>query len=209
MKIIVVAPSYDQNSGGSVCMHELAWTLKLLGIEVYIASMISTSPNCLISIYQRIKSIFFKARTKKESTVDVISYWNALKHSKEDAIYIYPEVVLGNPYRAKKIVRWLLHRPMYFNKSLNWNYGDVVVRYDSVIDKIIIPDIVCLNSLLRIVAYPLNLYKNKNNIDKKGVAYSVRKGKITRLIGEESICCLLYTSPSPRDYAASRMPSSA
>ena len=25
----------------------------------------------------------------------------------------------------------------------------------------------------------------------------------------ESECCLLYTSPSPRDYAASRMPSSA
>ena len=24
-----------------------------------------------------------------------------------------------------------------------------------------------------------------------------------------TICCLLYTSPSPRDYAASRMPSSA
>ena len=26
---------------------------------------------------------------------------------------------------------------------------------------------------------------------------------------ERGICCLLYTSPSPRDYAASRMPSSA
>ena len=27
--------------------------------------------------------------------------------------------------------------------------------------------------------------------------------------GGVDICCLLYTSPSPRDYAASRMPSSA
>ena len=27
--------------------------------------------------------------------------------------------------------------------------------------------------------------------------------------GEETFTCLLYTSPSPRDYAASRMPSSA
>ena len=26
---------------------------------------------------------------------------------------------------------------------------------------------------------------------------------------KKMICCLLYTSPSPRDYAASRMPSSA
>ena len=28
-------------------------------------------------------------------------------------------------------------------------------------------------------------------------------------LGVESVSCLLYTSPSPRDYAASRMPSSA
>ena len=29
------------------------------------------------------------------------------------------------------------------------------------------------------------------------------------VVGEQPIFCLLYTSPSPRDYAASRMPSSA
>ena len=31
----------------------------------------------------------------------------------------------------------------------------------------------------------------------------------TRILSTRSLCCLLYTSPSPRDYAASRMPSSA
>ena len=29
------------------------------------------------------------------------------------------------------------------------------------------------------------------------------------LTGRQDVICLLYTSPSPRDYAASRMPSSA
>ena len=33
--------------------------------------------------------------------------------------------------------------------------------------------------------------------------------EIRQGIKEYSNCCLLYTSPSPRDYAASRMPSSA
>ena len=28
-------------------------------------------------------------------------------------------------------------------------------------------------------------------------------------VGVQGVTCLLYTSPSPRDYAASRMPSSA
>ena len=36
----------------------------------------------------------------------------------------------------------------------------------------------------------------------------VSGNKITAIAGESSTC-LLYTSPSPRDYAASRMPSSA
>ena len=42
-------------------------------------------------------------------------------------------------------------------------------------------------------------------LDKKGVAYS--GGAF--MIGERYNCCLLYTSPSPRDKRQSRMPSSA
>ena len=33
--------------------------------------------------------------------------------------------------------------------------------------------------------------------------------KVFDIQGGENLTCLLYTSPSPRDYAASRMPSSA
>ena len=55
-----------------------------------------------------------------------------------------------------------------------------------------------------------------NNIDKRIRAHNASKGaKYTRgskwklLYKEIFKSCLLYTSPSPRDYAASRMPSSA
>ena len=37
--------------------------------------------------------------------------------------------------------------------------------------------------------------------------YSIKDVKT--YLAEQNIACLLYTSPSPRDYAASRMPSSA
>ena len=40
-------------------------------------------------------------------------------------------------------------------------------------------------------------------------AETVKVGYMTTLSGGAGIICLLYTSPSPRDYAASRMPSSA
>ena len=46
-----------------------------------------------------------------------------------------------------------------------------------------------------------------NNIYKKVRAYPWKM--MQNLSGWEYGTCLLYTSPSPRDYAASRMPSSA
>ena len=50
-------------------------------------------------------------------------------------------------------------------------------------------------------------------VDIEGVAYTAGPGLVGALmVGAtlgRAIACLLYTSPSPRDYAASRMPSSA
>ena len=46
-----------------------------------------------------------------------------------------------------------------------------------------------------------------NDTFKMGELSAKTTGKSTMIV--ESNICLLYTSPSPRDYAASRMPSSA
>ena len=45
------------------------------------------------------------------------------------------------------------------------------------------------------------------NLEKRGKGCGLRLG--VRTTGCSGLACLLYTSPSPRDYAASRMPSSA
>ena len=44
---------------------------------------------------------------------------------------------------------------------------------------------------------------------KNGPKEIIKASHQVELYDEELNCCLLYTSPSPRDYAASRMPSSA
>ena len=48
-------------------------------------------------------------------------------------------------------------------------------------------------------------YGAKRVVDE--VSFEIPKGKVLSLIGPNG--CLLYTSPSPRDGATSRMPSSA
>ena len=48
-----------------------------------------------------------------------------------------------------------------------------------------------------------------SNVDEDIVKESLIKEKATPEIISKNLACLLYTSPSPRDYAASRMPSSA
>ena len=58
-------------------------------------------------------------------------------------------------------------------------------------------------NLIKIPNLEIYKLKNENNI-----RYLNAKGDF-KIGVDDNITCLLYTSPSPRDYAASRMPSSA
>ena len=60
-------------------------------------------------------------------------------------------------------------------------------------------------------AYKEYVGKVVPTVQKFGGEYLVRAGEYKVIDGEWKYprTCLLYTSPSPRDYAASRMPSSA
>ena len=54
------------------------------------------------------------------------------------------------------------------------------------------------------------IYKEVKKLDPEVLDYFVVDKEWTvRTIMVHIVACLLYTSPSPRDYAASRMPSSA
>ena len=61
----------------------------------------------------------------------------------------------------------------------------------------------------------VELYLNENGVNFRGASLIARTSgwthfrEWTKNSSQQSQVCLLYTSPSPRDYAASRMPSSA
>ena len=61
--------------------------------------------------------------------------------------------------------------------------------------------------------FKFTMHKSGNVLTKSDVIKWAMSGDINqdkvRIVYENDEVCLLYTSPSPRDYAASRMPSSA
>lgn len=88
----VWCPPYLEWSGGSIALHRLVHVLADKGYEAY-------AVGCH-------KSDALKGGLITEDKITQFLCDNP------NAIMIYPEVVTGNPYGAKNVVRWLLNDPM-------------------------------------------------------------------------------------------------
>ena len=62
-------------------------------------------------------------------------------------------------------------------------------------------------SALRLSVTAIDAIASRNGLEGHAIE-DVIWGNVTQ-VGEQGACCLLYTSPSPRDLSTSRMPSSA
>ncbi|UIN34045.1 hypothetical protein [Methylobacterium oryzae] len=58
--------------------------------------------------------------------------WNAPLYAGpiDDAIVIYPEIVVGNPYGARKVVRWALNEPGLIAGETSYAETEMVFVYD-------------------------------------------------------------------------------
>jgi len=85
-KYIIDICTFIYNSGGIVALHKLCHDLNELGEEAYVTSKI----------------------THKDLNAPFVG---AKKFSREEAVVIYPEITIGNPMKAKNVVRWILNTP--------------------------------------------------------------------------------------------------
>lgn len=90
--IIFLIPPYSEQSAGIVTCHELADRLGKSGYEVEVAFFETLG----------------KFKEKGRSFCYKVKEWGEVEG--RDAIYFYPEVVSGNPLKAKKVVRLMLNR---------------------------------------------------------------------------------------------------
>jgi hypothetical protein len=108
---VIVVPGYNHRSWGNRTLHLLCHLLNEMGVPayLYLERYPATNPA-----------------------------WNtplAEPHHIREGIVIYPEVVLKNPLRSRRVVRWLLSRPGYITgKKVRPKSGDYVVAFSRMMD---------------------------------------------------------------------------
>jgi hypothetical protein len=102
-KIVIEAPGYTHLSSGVRCLHLLCDSLNRLGVRAAVTADVVDS----------------RLNTPRPYMGTISDHPAILDRS----IVIYPEVVAGNPLRAKNVVRYLLNIPGYFNDAGLETYG--------------------------------------------------------------------------------------
>lgn len=195
-KFIIFSPSYNENSGGIVVLHKLCSILNDLGYESYLRpyfySYELNRNNIGEFLYQLIKwsglGLIRRFRTNpdfntplyKESVVD------------ESCVVVYPEVVFGNPMRAKNVVRWLLHQPGFHEKKFFYGENELIFKFNSAVKDFNFPGSCLSSNELKVIHYPLSVYNLEGVADtRSGTAYCVRKGRGKIFIHDDSDAVLI------------------
>ncbi len=165
MRYIISAPPYDENNGGAIFQHRLVDTLNRMGETAYLWPQ---PPIYRRSRRERLKEVFRPAPYRTAPGLNTPVFRGT--RAPDDAVAVYPEVVIRNPLQAKNIVRWILYKPgavhpfEFTENEMFFNCGDF---YDDV-----------SGGAPELSMWHRNrLYSNENRPDRSGVCYIVRKGK--------------------------------
>ncbi|MCX6075025.1 MAG: hypothetical protein NTY39_11940 [Campylobacterales bacterium] len=177
MKFIIVAPGYDDNSGGIVVLHQLCDRLNNVGQEAYLWPFFKpildfTHPFKTAYLFFRYfrKNIKYGFKINSKLNTPIASYSDL-----KGAIIVYPEVIVGNPLKAHSVVRWLLHKPGFNNGGkIDFGINDLFFYYDKAFDDSRYNS--HPNNHLHIMSQRFDIYKVINYGEREGSCYLLRKG---------------------------------
>ncbi len=178
MKFLIYTHRYDVNSGGLIVLHFLCHILNTLGYEAYLWP----SYRPIFKKKEPFKSItkflkYYKKELHRPFTTN--KNWNTpiLKsiYGNEDIIVVYPEIVDGNPLELKNVVRWLLHKPGFHNKKIDFNENDLIFGYGEKFSTLEYP--IKKNNTLYLTYIMTDIYYQTNFDDRQGSCHMIRKGK--------------------------------
>ena len=189
MKFVVHLPRYDPNSGGSISLHRLLEMLLDLGYDSYLLpSKLAEKIGKKRKKYSRkslwwyaIKSAFVTRKTltlPNGQTVTLIHPKDILT-SPNRWIVIYPEIILGNPIRAKHVVRWFLHTPGFHTGVVDYGPGEYHIDFRNFGSEFQDARSYRAPFSMKVVAFPFHIYNLNGALpaeERSGLCYMVRKG---------------------------------
>ena len=180
--IVVQTTTFNENSGGSIVLHYLVHSLRKMGIEAYVSPNVKERSNYYPRWTKLIHDKFLYHRFKKKlNLLDVMDTPIASKDIIADSIVVYPEIVKGNPLNAKRVVRWLLNKPGFFNRApYVHNVNEEIFFYQYAFAQGIKE--ISSDNLLQIRWLRHDIYKNKNLTNRQGSCRMIRKGKRSKQI---------------------------
>ena len=191
LKYVVVTPRIP--TGGCIVIHALYKYLDDLGenVKLFYYENINDKKQNKIDFYYNVllyqikcsvKNIIVKIfgeRAKRFSiNIPQIKYKRKiLPKFDSNTVVIYPEIVFGNPLKAKKVARWLLfHNKLYKQvdgKTIGYDKNDLFFCYRKVFND---EKLNSENRELNLSYFDLDLYKRINYGERSGNCYILRKG---------------------------------
>jgi hypothetical protein len=197
MDFVVCANDFDPNAGGVLCLHALSDCLAELGHSVFLAPLIHEidwrvfSPaGSIARVVENYCLGMKRPKLSAHGRAKPIHMFEARKLAEYGAFVIYPEITLGNPYRARNVLRWLLHFPMHHMHAMHWGAGDWVVRFNDAVPRIVLPGINFIDRSLKVVKYPIDLYASSKRSSRAGTAYLIRKAREKPYVHPPDAICI-------------------
>lgn len=183
MLVFIYAPSYDDNSGGSIVLHRLCHIINQIeNFSAYIIPFGYPHKKFL----KKCKAAINGSLTKPKNYI-INQNWNTPIWNKTsipiNAVVIYPEMIDGNPLEATHIVRWLLHQPGFHTGKINYGENELYFKFNSAIKDFKNKNSFLSKNELKVIYYPIDIY-NATNTKARDIesCYMVRKGNYKKFI---------------------------
>ncbi|HAH3687363.1 TPA: WavQ [Escherichia coli] len=181
MDFIIVAPPFNINKGGALVLHKLCHLLNVMGHKASLFPYVSESNYSLLNKYQFLKGVINhrlgRFVTNPDFITPVITQINKVTDS---SVVIYPEIVNGNPLRAKNVVRWFLHNPGFHTGNVKYGTREFYISYKTFGRNFSNQYSYMARTELTITHYLNDVYNTDSTISNElrtGSAYCMRKGK--------------------------------
>lgn len=181
MKFVIYALSYDEKVGGIIAQHQLCALLLELGCDASVwqagRPRVNGSGRDKLRWYRwRVRSWLRKILISKIfNLAPGASVRLARDEDLDSAVVIYPEIVAGNPLRAKHVVRWFLHKPGFHTGKVDYGQNELHFYYQKAFDASFPRS--RNGGELFVAKVFSDVYRNEGRADRKGRCYVLKKGR--------------------------------